>query len=45
MYYKHYTVCFSGGSCASAFEVADDAGKGMTLDEAVALALGERKQA
>ena len=29
----------------SAFEVAYDSGQGMTLDEAVALALGERKQA
>ena len=30
---------------ASAFEVAYDAGQGMTLDEVVALALGLRKQA
>jgi len=30
---------------SSAFEVAYDSGQGMTLDEAVALVLGKRKQA
>ena len=29
---------------SSAFEVAYDSGQGMTLDEVVALALGQRKQ-